>query len=67
MKLINGPYNGREIADSGACTIRMALSSNGNTPGAKLGEAIYEPSDDRTQAYWSGNNWLGTLEETVDA
>jgi hypothetical protein len=67
MTLVNGPYNGREIDDSGAAVIRMALSTNGQTPGAKIGTALYEPKPDRSVAFWDRNEWCGTLDETISA
>lgn len=67
IKLINGPYNGREIEDSGAVTIRMCVSTDGETPGAPVGDAIYEPNGDRSLAFWSGNDWLGILEDVIRA
>lgn len=54
MKLIGGPYNGREIEDSGAVIVRMALAD-----ADKLGMATYEPNQDRTLAFWVGNEWHG--------
>jgi hypothetical protein len=67
IKLINGPYNGQEIEDSGEVVIRMGISSDGETPGATIGDAIYEPNEDRALAFWNGNDWLGTLEEVIRA
>ena len=65
IKLINGPYDGRVIDDSGSVLICMALSTDGETPGAKIGSAIYGPSGDRACAFWEGNEWLGTLVEVI--
>jgi hypothetical protein len=65
--LINGPYNGREIEDSGAVVIRMAVYDGGNRVGAKTGEAIYEPSEDGRRAFYSDTKWLGIIEEIVPA
>ena len=67
IKLINGPHDGREIKDRGAVVIRMSLSTNGETLGATIGDAFYEPNDDRTLAFWNGNVWLGTLNGVIPA
>lgn len=61
IQLVNGPYDGRMLDDSGAVVIRLALSSDGTVEGAMLGEACYEPNAERTLAFWEGNHWLGTL------
>lgn len=68
MILTNGPWNDREIADSGSVLVRMCIYQSG-TPviGEQMGEAVYEPADDRLRAFWSHNNWLGTLEGEVPA
>lgn len=65
MTLINGPYNGRAIEDSGVCVLRMVIYDGGQVVGAIIGEAIYEPDKNRKRAFWSENNWLGTLEGSV--
>ena len=62
IKLINGPYNGIELEDSGAVRLNMAL---GFKPGHLSGNAIYEPNEDRTLAFWLTNEWDGTIEETI--
>ncbi len=65
IKLINGPYNNREIEDSGAVVFVMGIWTKGKVIGTELGEATYEPNEDRTLAFWVGNTWLGTLEEVI--
>lgn len=65
IALINGPYDGREIEDSGAVRIRMGVSTDGDNIGAAIGEAVYEPNPERTLAFWSNNLWKGTLEEVI--
>lgn len=68
MKLIGGPYNGREIEDSGAVRLRMAITEDGTElQGVKCGTAVYEPSEDHSHAFWSHNTWDGTLEEVIPA
>lgn len=67
MKLINGPYNGREVEDYGMVKLRMAIFDGGQVKGAKLGEAIYLPNEKRDIAFWDENIWLGTLEEIIPA
>lgn len=66
MNLIGGPYDGREIEDSGAVRLRMAITEDGTErKGVKCGTAIYEPSEDRSTAFWLQNTWDGTLEEVI--
>lgn len=62
MKLIGGPYSGREILDSGAVVIHLALRD-----GKRLGTATYEPSEDRSKAFWLDNEWLGEIVEEIKA
>jgi hypothetical protein len=59
--LINGPYNGRQIEDSGTVIVSMSVYDGGYRVGAKLGTARYEPSVDRRLAFWEGNTWHGEL------
>lgn len=68
MKLIGGPYEGREIEDSGAVTIQMVITEDGSfAKGVRCGTALYEPSEDRVSAFWSHNTWDGTLEGIIPA
>lgn len=67
MKLINGPYDGREIEDLGSAIVRMCIYDGGQVAGATIGEAIYEPDQTRERAFWSDNNWLGILEGVIPA
>lgn len=67
MTLSNGPYNGRDIEDSGTVIVRMAIYDGGKVVGATIGEAIYEPDENRERAFWSHNNWLGRLEGIIPA
>lgn len=65
ITLVNGPYNGRYIDDSGADPIRMCVYDR--TPGrdVEVGVAIYLPDADRQFAFWDGNDWQGKLVETI--
>jgi hypothetical protein len=69
ITLINGPYNGREIEDSGADPIRMGIYDHTKPPGVHIGVAIYRrfpPLDPAGgQAFWDGNEWQGELVETI--
>lgn len=65
--LVGGPWNNRRIEDSGACVIRMVIYDGGEVVGATVGEAIYEPGEDRECAFWLDNNWLGRLEGIIPA
>lgn len=67
VKLINGPYNGREIEDSGADPIRMGIYDHTKPPGVSIGMAIYIPGEGRECAFWDGNDWAGKLDETISA
>jgi hypothetical protein len=68
MKLINGPYNGREIEDSGTVRLRMCITEDGTSrKGVRCGTALYEHSEDRSMAFWSHNEWDGTLEGVIPA
>lgn len=68
MKLINGPYNGRQIDDSGAVVLRMCITEDGTSRrGVMCGTAIYEPGTDRAAAFWSHNEWDGRLEAVIPA
>ncbi len=64
IKLINGPYNGREIEDSGAVKFLMGL---GNKVGDRCGMSIYEPNPERTLAFWLQNDWDGTIDDIIEA
>lgn len=66
MTLIGGPYNGRVLEDSGTVTIRMLLLDGGRVKGARCGEAVYEPDDERKHAFWLENRWDGTLEQIIE-
>jgi hypothetical protein len=65
IQLINGPWDKREIEDLGQVVIRMVIAEqyekDGKTPvkGVRIGSAIYEPSEDRTLAFWLENSWDG--------
>jgi len=65
--LVNGPYDGERIDDLGAAVIRMSIARGGHEVGNPLGMAIYEPTKDRKQAFWADNQWLGTIEEIIEA
>jgi hypothetical protein len=66
IALINGPWDGRSIEDSGSAIIRMGIYESGMPIiGEHEGQAIYEPANDRTKAFWSHNDWLGIVEEII--
>lgn len=65
MKLINGPYNGREIEDSGTVVVNLCIYDGGERVGAIGGIARYEPSADRSMAFWEGNTWNGKIEGII--
>ena len=73
--LRNGPCDNKRVEDLGRPVIKIAIASkwirteNGPRParGAKTGVAIYEPSKDRTEAFWLSNEWHGTVEGNVEA
>jgi len=67
IQLEGGPYNGREIEDSGACVIRMALTAKRGKKLINIGDANYIPNEDRSLAFWDGNEWLGELVTTIKA
>lgn len=67
ITFVNGPYNARQIEDSGAVLFRLAIYDGGEQVGATTGEAIYEPNAERTHAFWSHNNWLGKIDERFSA
>ena len=61
MTLINGPYNGREIADSGTVVCSMCIYDPCERVGAIGGIATYEPSADRSLAFYLGSTWGGKI------
>lgn len=61
ITLQGGPFHGREIEDCGIVRIRMAISRPPHSTGCECGFAIYEPSEDRENAFWEGNVWDGVL------
>lgn len=66
MILINGPYNGRNIADAGTVTVAMCIYSDGIRVGSVCGVATYEPSADRLLAFWLDNTWTGPIVAIFD-
>lgn len=62
IKLINGPFNGVEIEDSGAAAYHIGM---GSKPGDRCGFAIYEPNKERTHAFWLDNKWEGTIDQIL--
>jgi len=66
MTLINGPYNGREIEDAGTVTLAMCIYDPCECVGAIGGIARYEPSPDRSLAFWEGNTWSGPIVAIID-
>lgn len=62
VTLINGPLNGHRIADLGTTKIRMPIYKGGKPiPGTMAGTAAYEPTADRSKAFWLENHWHGIL------
>jgi hypothetical protein len=66
MTLINGPYNGREIEDAGTVVVNMCIYDPCQRVGSIGGIARYEPSADRSLAFWEGNTWSGPIVAIVD-
>jgi len=70
ITLINGPYNWRQIEDTGADPIRMCIYDNTHPPTVAIGMAVYrrfpmfDPCNER--AFWDGNEWQGDLLETIE-
>jgi hypothetical protein len=54
------------LEDSGTVTIRMLILDGGRVKGARCGEAVYEPDDERKHAFWLENRWDGTLEQIIE-
>lgn len=67
IKLEGGPYNGKTIDDSGASVIRLALTTKRIKRIINIGDANYIPNEDRTIAFWDGNEWLGELVQSIKA
>lgn len=67
IKLIGGPWNGKEIEDRGAVTIKMCIYDPEERVGAMTGEAIYEPDENRENAFWLTNKWLGKIHGIIPA
>ncbi len=58
IQLHSGPCHGAQIEDSGASCIRMALyEPGGGGMAISIGEARYEPTEDRAVAHWIENRW----------
>ena len=71
IRLISGPSHNRKIADSGTVQIKIGISkrwqNNRPCPGYESGYAIYEPSVDRSKAFWLTNVWDGITILTEEA
>lgn len=71
LELIGGSYNGRKIPDRGKVVIRLGIAKqwrNGRPAvGTEVGFARYEPSADRTKAFFLDNQWEGTCESVIEA
>lgn len=71
MTLYGGPWNGKRISDSGKAVVRMSIASKwkGNRPDINSmgGLASYEPSEDRENAFWQGNEWDGKIIKIIEA
>ena len=61
MTLHGGSYNKTRIEDTGATPIRMAIHLKAEGCRTRTGSAIYEPSDDRKEAFFLKNEWEGEL------
>ena len=64
-----GPMNGLAADDLGHATPRFSIHRKryANSP-TECGYAVYEPTPDRTEAHWAGNEWPGdVLVEEGDA
>lgn len=63
--LRGGPWDGMRLDDSGAEVIQMCVATKYDetglraAKGAKVGRAIYEPNEERTEAFWLENKWDG--------
>ena len=71
MRLIGGPWNNRIIHDIGTVDQKMSIYSEFDSrgkpkTGCQTGYALYEPNEDRTQSFWLGNTWCGTLESVYN-
>lgn len=66
MTLINGPYNGRTISDAGTVIVAMCIYSDGCRVGSIGGIATYEPSADRSLAFYLDSTWSGPIVAIVD-
>lgn len=62
ITLLNGPYNNVQIDDSGAVIIKMGIKNKRTN---YIGDALYEPDENRICAYWLGNEWLGILQKEI--
>lgn len=65
IKLINGPWNGKEIEDSGADPIRMGICKQKEGSAYCVGTATYIPGDGRKRAFWDENEWHGELIQVI--
>lgn len=62
ITLINGPYDKTQINDSGTVLIKMGIK---NKKTNYIGDAIYEPDENRIMAHWLENRWLGILQNEI--
>ncbi len=61
MFLIGGPHNGVWSEDHGAPVLRLGLYRPMANGEFECGDAIYEVTEDRTQAFWLENRWSGMV------
>lgn len=70
IQLIGGPYEGRFIKDRRTIQIKMGISkkwiNNRPSVGSESGFAIYEPTENRKEAFWLYNVWDGITQKTIN-
>jgi len=63
IQLHGGPWNNKQVEDLGFDVLLMAIATKWEgskaAAGARIGSAVYEPSDDRKVAFWLENQWEG--------
>lgn len=59
IRLFGGPYNGVCTFDLDHVVMRLGVYRPMAGGEMECGDAIYEPTEDRTQAFWLENRWSG--------